>query len=223
MFESLVLAVAAAAEPQPPSATEVMVEFARAFCLAEVDRVAVARKIVPQDWKVTKKEERRDITYGVDAPTPTHDRIEQTWQGRVPGGSAWLNILSWDEKEPSRRDTSWATFGVSPGALVDLTELQRRVPMRLRPEGPPRHGTRDRPLVTDREGRPYPTPPATYEWDQSYVGSPTLPNSDVRIEAVHLYGAGPLRKFWMKCETAPDPAGRLRSGAGAGRGAATGR
>jgi hypothetical protein len=183
-----------------------MVEFAQSFCLAEVDRLAVAIRIVPPTWSITKNEASRDITLGVDAPTARHDRLERAWEGPVAGGTAWVDILHWDEADPGRRDTSWANFGVSPGTLVDLAELQRRVPIRLEPAGPPRHGTRDMPQVQDEKGQPYPRQPASYEWDQRYFGITSRPNPDVDIKAVHLYGNGPLRKFWMQCDTSPDRA-----------------
>lgn len=206
MLELIIAPLLAVSSASSADATDIMVTFARAFCLEERDRLAVARDVVPPEWEVIEKDERLNVAYGIDAPVPLQDRTAQSWRGSVPGGVAWMEVFRRDYRDPARRDNSRVEFGVSPGTLVDLQEFQRRVPIELVDAEPPYHSARDRPQLLDAQGRPIPTQPADFEWMQRYKGVAEPADPDVQIEATRLYGAKPLQKFWMECRTSPDPA-----------------
>lgn len=131
MIAILFLLGVAAQPAQSQSAEDLIVEFAQRFCLEERDRLVESERFVPAGWTEYEREERRDITYGVDAPLPKHDSVSVRWRGSVPGGRMWLWARRSDYADPERADYSYARIGVSPDTLIDLDQVQRRVPLRM--------------------------------------------------------------------------------------------
>lgn len=193
--------LAAAAQPANARAAEdLVVEFAQRFCLEERDRFAEARRFVPPDWTEHERQERRDVTYSVDAPVPRHDFVSARWRGSVPGGRMRLSARRSDYDDAARADYSYAGIGVSPDTLIDLKRVQRRVPLRLTVS----HAFQGvaHPEIVLGDFR-MPPQPRRYGWLYHYTGE-ALP-ADPRIEITSRLFTGegyPEQMFDLSCDTA---------------------
>jgi hypothetical protein len=202
-FSSLIIAASIAAANRSSPAEDLMVEFTRAFCLAEQDRLAAAERLVPADWIGFDRREERNRTYGTDAPLRRHDRFEAAWRGRVGGASMWLRVWRTDYADPNSFDPSSVTFGVSPDTAIDLHSFQQRLGIVMTPWRAPYAG-RAQPRIVLGD-YVYPAQPQRYGQLQHYVLSPARPNPNIRITARHFFGTGyPQQLFDLSCSPTPD-------------------
>jgi hypothetical protein len=203
-INSLLIAGVLASSAPPTASEDLMVTFIRAFCLVEQDRLEAAERLVPAGWTITERQERRGISYGIDAPLPIHDVVKVEWRGRVGDAVMWLSVRRYDYLAPLLHDHSTARFGVSPDTAINLASLQRRAPIVMEPRWQSIAGD-VRPRV-EVENSVHPGQPRRYGSLQHYI---LRAQSDppVQMTARHFRGVGfPDQRLDVSCSTDLSPA-----------------
>ena len=137
----LALTSPASAREGIPSALEFMVEALQSLCLTDGDRIETARRLVPAAWQLRDTEDHIDVQLGDERIFPRHDAHQRGWRGALADGQGSLSVSVTEYRDLARPHDFSASFSVSPETAVDLDVFQRRIGMRLRPDGPAVEGT----------------------------------------------------------------------------------
>lgn len=200
MIAAFLLLASAAQAPQSSSAEDILVDFAQRMCREEVDRLAEAERFVPSGWREYEREERRNVTYGLDAPVPRNDSASARWRGEVEGGRMWLWARRTDYADPALRDYSYARIGVAPDTLIDLARVQQRVPLRLTVWRSFQGVAQPAIVLGDFS---MPARARRYGWLHHYQGEAVPADGRVEITARLFTGASfPEQMFDLSCDTA---------------------